>query len=91
MISAHEYPPHDGSPTSLCLHPRLVAVPPLPVDLAVGGDGQPQLLGSVARPNPAVLVHPAQVRLDRCLLIEKVLNIISGGDKIIRGCQGLSE
>ena len=91
MISAHENPPHDGLPPSLCPHPGLVAVPPLPVDLAVVGDCDPQLLDPVALPNPPVLVHPAQVRLDGCVLVEEVLDIISGGDKIIRGCQRSAE
>ena len=91
VISAHEYPPHDGLPASLCPHPGLVAVPPLPVDLAVVRDGDPQLLGSVPRPDASVLMHPAQVRLDGCLLVEEVLDIISGRDKIIRGCQRTGE
>ena len=80
MVPAHEYPPHDRLPASLSLHPGLVAVPPLPVDLAVVGDGDPQLLDPVALPNPPVLVHPAQVRLDAGLLVEEVLDVISGGD-----------
>ena len=87
MISSHEYPPHNGLPASLSPHPGLVAVPPLPVDLAVVRDRDPQLLGSVPRPDLAVLMHPAQVGLDGCLLVEEVLDIISGWDKLIRGCQ----
>ena len=78
MISAHEYPPHNGLPASLSSHPGLVAVPPLPVDLAVVRDGDPQLLCSVPRPNASVLMHPAQVPLDGCPFVEEVLDIISG-------------
>ena len=91
MVTAHQNPPHDRLPASLSLHPGLVAVSPLPVDLAVVRDRDPQLLGSVPRPDLAVLMHPAQVRLDGCLLVEEVLDIISGWDKIIRGCQRRDE
>ena len=80
MVTAHQYPPHDRLPASLSLHPGLVAVSPLPVDLAVVRDLDLQLLGSVAGPNAPVLVHPAQVRRDTGLLIEEVLDVISGGD-----------
>ena len=80
MVTAHQYPPHDRLPASLSLHPGLVAVSPLPVDLAVVRDLDLQLLGSVAGPNTPVLVHPSPVRLDGSLLVEKVLDVISGGD-----------
>ena len=80
MITAHQYPPHDRLPASLSLHPGLVAVSPLPVDLAVVWDLDLQLFGSVAGPNTPVLVHPAPVRLDAGLLVKEVFDIISGGD-----------
>ena len=76
MILHSQYSPHDYLPSTLGLHPGLVAGGPLPLYLAVPPDVDDQLLVSVARLLLLLLVHPAADRLDLGVGVKEVVHVV---------------
>ena len=88
MISPHQNPSHDNPSTAFSLHSRLVAELPLPLDLAVTFDGEPQPLNSITRTHFSVLMHPSSGGLNGCLVIEEVFHVTSDRHNIDGGHRG---
>ena len=72
MVFAHQHSPHNNLSSSLCLHPRFITRLPLPLDLTVVHDVQPQLLVPVAWWQTSVLMHPTKSGFDGGFIIEEI-------------------